>query len=422
MFYVLMGIILMLFFFFCFSQSINGVYVNSKKIKPGIGHEIKIGDTIAFGCGFENQSPEFEYTFELTPSTSSKRSENEVSGDVHFSPTKRRRVVDSPSETIIEASSIQIKHQEKIKKLSQEFSSKENRQNELQNKLQQTESELLTQLQKQRKKLEDRRNSAEVEWKRMLDAKLIEKEKDLRDQFNKQIKVLESEKENMEQKLQMELSNKLSEQDQLYQQELQEQKLALVQAMFDKENELVAQLKAKEGIIEKYKSVEENQKELELCLLELRKEIQEKDMKLKEQENVVSKVESSAKQTVIQTMEDEFTCIICQELFIQATTLPCAHSFCELCLKLWMRKKKNCPVCRRNIRGQAVYSLVLDSAIDKMVESMDDEAKLRRSEIRKERMEQNQKDEATEGKFSSGKSSSTDSCPPRDPPSVIVII
>ena len=421
MFYVLMGIILMLFFFFCFWQSINGVYVNSKKIKPGIGHEIKIGDTIAFGCGFENQSPEFEYTFELTPSTSSKRSENEVSGNVHFSPTKRRRVVDSPSETIIEASSIQIKHQEKIKKLSQEFSSKENRQNELQNKLQQTESELLTQLQKQRKKLEDRRNSAEVEWKRMLDAKLIEKEKDLRDQFNKQIKVLESEKENMEQKLQMELSNKLSEQDQLYQQELQEQKLALVQAMFDKENELVAQLKAKEGIIEKYKSVEENQKELELCLLELRKEIQEKDMKLKEQENVVSKVESSAKQTVIQTMEDEFTCIICQELFIQATTLPCAHSFCELCLKLWMRKKKNCPVCRRNIRGQAVYSLVLDSAIDKMVESMDDEAKLRRSEIRKERMEQNQKDEATEGKFSSGKSSSTDSCPPRDPRSVIVI-
>ena len=416
MFYVLMGHTYTDFFLLFFSQSVNGVYVNSKRIKPGLGHEIKIGDTVAFGCGVKNQSPEFEYTFELTPSTSSKRSENQIIRDAHLSPTKRRRVVDSPSVTFIEASSVQIKHQEeKIKKLSQELSSKENMQKELQNKLQKTESELLTQLQKQRKELEDHRNSAEIELKRTLDAKLIEKEKDLHDQFDKKLKALENDKQDIEQKLQIELSNKLSEKDQLYQQELQEQKLALVQAMFDKENELVAQLKAKDGLIEKYKSVEENQKELELCLLELRKEIQEKDMKLREQENVVSKVESSAKQTVIQTMEDEFTCIICQELFIQATTLPCAHSFCELCLKLWMRKKKNCPVCRRNIRGQAVYSLVLDSAIDKMVESMDDEAKLRRSEIRKERMEQNQKDEATEGKFSSGKSSSTDSCPPRDP-------
>ena len=36
-------------------------------------------------------------------------------------------------------------------------------------------------LQNQRKELVDRRNSAEVELKRILDAKLREKEKDLRD-------------------------------------------------------------------------------------------------------------------------------------------------------------------------------------------------------------------------------------------------
>ena len=61
-------------------------------------------------------------------------------------------------------------------------------------------------------------------------------------------------------------------------------------------------------------------------------------MNQREQENVISKVGSSAKQTVIQIMEDEFTCIICQELFIQATTLPCAHLFCKLSLKSWIRK------------------------------------------------------------------------------------
>jgi len=80
-------------------------------------------------------------------------------------------------------------------------------------------------------------------------------------------------------------------------------------------------------------------------------------------------------------MEDEFTCMICHELFIDSVTLTCAHSFCEMCLRSWMKKKKECPVCRGKITGKAVRSVVLDSAIRKMIENADNETKQNREQL-----------------------------------------
>ena len=34
------------------------------------------------------------------------------------------------------------------------------------------------------------------------------------------------------------------------------------------------------------------------------------------------------------TMEEELTCMICQELLIEATNLNCAHTFCSFCLQV----------------------------------------------------------------------------------------
>lgn len=92
-----------------------------------------------------------------------------------------------------------------------------------------------------------------------------------------------------------------------------------------------------------------------------------------------------AKKVLVEQIEDEFTCIICQELFIQATTLPCSHSFCDYCLKSWLKKQKTCPMCRKDIKGNFVRSIVLDSAVEKMVETMDDETKARRRAVVEER-------------------------------------
>lgn len=71
----------------------------------------------------------------------------------------------------------------------------------------------------------------------------------------------------------------------------------------------------------------------------------------------------SSMRDVVSFMREEFTCVICQELFISAHTLPCSHSFCEYCIKEWIRKKNVCPVCRKHNKSGAVYSLALDNAV-----------------------------------------------------------
>lgn len=43
-------------------------------------------------------------------------------------------------------------------------------------------------------------------------------------------------------------------------------------------------------------------------------------------------------------------CIICFEVLVDAKKLECAHSFCYDCLLKWMKKGKECPVCRRHIK------------------------------------------------------------------------
>ena len=101
--------------------------------------------------------------------------------------------------------------------------------------------------------------------------------------------------------------------------------------------------------------------------------IAEKDEKTKAAENIGN--------SVVASMQEEFTCVICQELFINAYTLPCSHSFCEWCIKEWMKRKghKDCPICRKRITSDPVHSLALDNAVSKLVEKLSaDEQKERK--------------------------------------------
>ena len=81
-----------------------------------------------------------------------------------------------------------------------------------------------------------------------------------------------------------------------------------------------------------YKSVEENQKQLEEYLSQLRAQITEKDTLLIKQQEDAKLIETLAQQKVYSSIEDEFSCIICQELFINATIIPCGHTFCNWCI------------------------------------------------------------------------------------------
>nr|XP_031544345.1 E3 ubiquitin-protein ligase RNF8 isoform X2 [Vicugna pacos] len=85
-------------------------------------------------------------------------------------------------------------------------------------------------------------------------------------------------------------------------------------------------------------------------------------------------------------LENELQCIICSEYFIEAVTLNCAHSFCSYCINEWMKRKVECPICRKDIKSKT-HSLVLDNCINKMVDNLSSEVKERRIVLIRERKE-----------------------------------
>ena len=112
----------------------------------------------------------------------------------------------------------------------------------------------------------------------------------------------------------------------------------------------------------------------------LKSELAAKNQLLAEKEEK-TKAAVDVGNSVVSSMQEEFTCVICQELFINAYTLPCAHSFCEWCIKEWMKRKghKDCPICRKKITSEPVHSLALDNAVSKLVEKLSpDEQKERK--------------------------------------------
>ncbi|KAJ8721514.1 hypothetical protein PYW07_002289 [Mythimna separata] len=101
--------------------------------------------------------------------------------------------------------------------------------------------------------------------------------------------------------------------------------------------------------------------------------------------------EGSSKEMVLNEMgdlmESELQCSICNELFVEPTTLNCSHTFCKYCISIWKKKKKDCPICRAAITSEC-KSLVLDSFIEKMVQSLSEEMKRKRKEILESRKQE----------------------------------
>eukprot|EP01117_Protostelium_nocturnum_P001431 TRINITY_DN1172_c3_g1_i1.p1 TRINITY_DN1172_c3_g1~~TRINITY_DN1172_c3_g1_i1.p1 ORF type:complete len:566 (-),score=217.33 TRINITY_DN1172_c3_g1_i1:222-1811(-) len=123
--------------------------------------------------------------------------------------------------------------------------------------------------------------------------------------------------------------------------------------------------KINEQFEEKAKTLaEEKQKELE----EQKKHALELEQRAKDVEKQVKELEN-AQVSANQKFEEEFTCVICQEMIMAALTLECSHSFCGVCIMDWMKKKKTCPYCNTPILKEPIRSRVLDNAIDKLIQS-----------------------------------------------------
>ncbi|XP_012578788.1 PREDICTED: E3 ubiquitin-protein ligase RNF8 isoform X1 [Condylura cristata] len=104
----------------------------------------------------------------------------------------------------------------------------------------------------------------------------------------------------------------------------------------------------------------------------------------KEEKNKVQAQKEEVLSHVNDVLENELQCIICSEYFIEAVTLNCAHSFCSYCINEWMKRKIECPICRKDIKSKT-HSLVLDNCINKMVDNLSSEVKERRIVLIRER-------------------------------------
>ena len=378
-------------------QSLNGVFINGSRIQPSVPHVVESGDKIAFGVGIDSNPPEFEYVFERA-GRGRKRCAETSSSSSKGSSVKQRRIlsesgsyvnvpVTADDPTICEAIGVA---EEKIKKLKASLEEKEKCHADVVQQLEKTEKYMQAKLLDQKATLEKEKQELENALKTLFAEKLTQKEEQLNEQLRCQKESLIAEKEQIEAQLQEELNRKLEEKDKELENQLTQQKRALEQVIAEKEaqqNMLHTELENYKASQARLLDLEANERRMESTLQELRQIVESKNEELLKQQEETKRVEEETRKSVIEQMEDEFTCIICQDLFIDSTTLPCAHSFCEHCLQTWLAKKNNCPICRQVIMGRPVRSLVLDNAIAKMVESMDEETKTRRQTVSRERQE-----------------------------------
>ena len=82
--------------------------------------------------------------------------------------------------------------------------------------------------------------------------------------------------------------------------------------------------------------------------------------------------------------ENELMCPICHELYIKPVALSCSHIFCSFCIEQWRKKAHRCPICRNMILDRSPQN-VLENVIDKVVSTMDEDSRKRRSDVIKDR-------------------------------------
>ncbi|KAL9954152.1 hypothetical protein ACROYT_G041653 [Oculina patagonica] len=377
-------------------ESLNGVFINGSRIQPNTHHVLEPGDKIAFGVGIDTSPPEFEYMFEHAGKGRKRCADTALSSSKGSSVKQRKILAESGSNVNLLSSSTDhpavheaiSKAEEKIQKLKVSLEEKEKCHADVVLQLEQTEKDLQAKLLDQKATLEQEKQELENALKTLFAEKLVQKEEQLNQELKSQKESLIAEKEQVEVQLQEELNRKLEEKDKELENKLTRQKEALEKVIAEKEarqNMLHVELENYKASQARMQDLEANERRMESTLQELRQIVESKNEELLKQQEETKRVEEATRKTVIEQMEDEFTCIICQDLFINSTTLPCAHSFCEYCLQSWLQKKNNCPICRQPIMGRPVRSLVLDNAIAKMVESMDEETKTRRQTVSQER-------------------------------------
>ncbi|KAI8486916.1 E3 ubiquitin-protein ligase rnf8 [Branchiostoma belcheri] len=401
------------------NNTINGIYINGHRLKPGIPFTLKEGDNIQLGLPPTRDSePEFlyrivrDYTSNISGNRTdtdhrSKRKETAENADpqssrpgpshhrAESSGHKRRRL-EQLEEDLAHKQRIAEREKEaeqrvkdaeaRIQKMQSLIEEKELAQAALQDKLKRKEQEMQQEMSQQVVRLEEEKQQMQAELQEMMTREMQQKEQELLERLEQQSLALQAEKQQVEERLQQQLAQQLEEKDKDLEEQLLKHKAALDQIISQKEREH-SDLQAK------------------LLQSKLEKE---------QQEQSAQKVREEMVENVTNVMESELQCNICTELFVQATTLHCSHTFCYACILEWTKTRKmECPTCRTKVTSQT-RSLVLDSYIDKMVESYSEELRQHRMALLQERkekvatLEQQRAQQGKDSPISVGSASSDD--------------
>ncbi|XP_071481888.1 E3 ubiquitin-protein ligase RNF8-like [Diadema antillarum] len=294
---------------------------------------------------------------------------------------------------------------EEVYKTRVEEKEKELRQKD--EKLLELQEEALKMQNRLQKEKEEALAKMQEEMQAVLETQVKEKETVLMEQLRQQREDLLHEKEKVESTLQEEFSKQLAEKDRNLKEEQEAMRGQLEEAIREKEAQMLAQLEAeKQAVIrekekveeklhtalEKDRGLEEEKQRLDAIIQQKEKEKTDMEMEVEasrqkreqEEQETIAKARQAALEDFADVMENELQCSICSELFIQATTLNCSHSFCAYCIAAWLKRKRECPICRAPTSSHN-RSIVLDNYIDKMVERLGEEARQRRREILQER-------------------------------------
>uniref|UniRef100_A0A8C8ZFS0 E3 ubiquitin-protein ligase RNF8 n=1 Tax=Prolemur simus TaxID=1328070 RepID=A0A8C8ZFS0_PROSS len=399
------------------NKSLNGVWLNRERLEPLKVYSIHKGDHIQLGVPLENKGNaeyEYEVTEEdweriypcLSPNGDQMMEENKGLR------TKRKFSLDElegsgaegPSNLKSEISKVSYKPSQLVKShgrgevASQPSEYLDPKLTSLETNEKTTESgpPEVTELHHKKQKASNSSASQsslevfKVTISRMLKLKTQMKEK--------QVAVLnmkkQTQKENSKKIVQMEQELEDLQSQLCAEQAQQQARVKQLEKTFQEEEQHLQDLEKEEGEEDLKQQLAQALQEHWTLMEELNRSkkdfeaiIQAKNKELEQTKEEKEKVQAQKEEVLSHmndVLENELQCIICSEYFIEAVTLNCAHSFCSYCINEWMKRKIECPICRKNIESKT-RSLVLDNCINKMVDNLSSEVKEQRIVLIRER-------------------------------------
>ncbi|XP_015111085.1 E3 ubiquitin-protein ligase RNF8 [Diachasma alloeum] len=368
--------------------SLNGTVLNGQFLGPNVSRSISLGDVVQFSV-----VGDYKYFFTL-------RFKDEV-------PVKRRRTDEtSQNENLSRIHTFADYQESKRKEMEQDLQSKRKEQNDLKMLLedclqrQETENDFIMteRINSLKSALESADQMVKIlegtyncylsrmdEERKEFDAKLVKEGTKLQRELNTSDKQVEKIIGQKMEKWTREHQTKWSD---IMKGMMKEEKSK--QEKLENENSsLAAKLRKAE---EALKMTEDALREKSALAKHLQQQQAREVIDLEKEsgsyssDEIPSTSKNNLRDKVENILDEQLSCSICSEIFVNPTSLNCSHTFCQYCISSWNKKTKkaNCPICRVRIKSMN-QSRVFDCLIEKMVSELSSELKKRREQLIKDR-------------------------------------